>query len=71
MCVLLLGEMEGLGHLGQLGTAHAVGLETHGAGIDVDLGGLGEHIDLIEGIHHVETLGEDTVLLPHDDIVIL
>ena len=49
MCALLLGEMEGLGHLGQLGIAHAVGLETHGAGIDVDLGGLGEHIDLIEG----------------------
>jgi hypothetical protein len=64
-------QMECFGHLFHLRIAHTFRLEAHGAAVDVDLCTLGEHVDLVEGIHDVLALGEDTVLLPHHDIVIL
>ena len=67
----LSGQVEGTRHLGHLLVAHALGLEAHALGIDVDLGTLREHVNLVEGIHHVETLCKHAVLFPEHHVVVV
>lgn len=61
---VLFRQFEDAGEVGHLLVAHAFGFESHSLGVDIYLCALRQHVDLVESIHNVETLGEDSVFLP-------
>ena len=63
-------QIESLGHLSHFFLAHTIRLKSHALGIDVDLRTLREHVNLVEGIHYIQALGKDAVLLPHHYIIV-
>ena len=66
----LLGQLEHILYFAHGGVGHAVGGEAHALGAHVDVGGLVEHVNLVEGVHDVLADGADAVLLPHHDVVV-
>ena len=60
----LFWQIKGNGHFLHLLIAHALWRESHTFGINVNLGSLAEHVNLVESIHHVETLGKYAMFLP-------
>lgn len=68
---VLFGQVEYVGDLLHLGIGHAGGNETHRAGIPVDDGALGEGVNHVECFHYVGAHGENTVLFPHHNVVIV
>ena len=64
-------EIESLSHFSHLFLAHSSRFESHALGINVDLSTLREHVNLIESIHHIQTLSKYAMFLPHHYIIIL
>lgn len=50
---------------------HTVRFKSHATGIDVNLGSLGQHVNLVECIHYIGTYGKHTVFFLHYHIVIV
>src|SRR5574344_878103 len=68
---ILSWQIECTSHFRHFLLTHAVGLKSHALGIDVYLGTLRQHVNLVEGVHHVESLGKHSVLLPHHHVIFL
>jgi len=62
---LLSRQVEGYGHFLHLRVAHALGLEAHALGIDIDLGRFREYVNLVKGIHRV--LAQELTVMAHGD----
>ena len=43
---------------------HTVRFKSHATGIDVNLGSLGQHVNLVECIHYIGTYGKHAVFFP-------
>ena len=68
--LLLFRQIECATHLLHLLLTHTFGHETHGSCVDINLSTLGENVNLVEGIHHVDTFGKDTMFLPKHHIIV-
>ena len=63
------GQLEDLLDFLHVGLGHAIRLGAEVAGTHVDVGGLAEHVRLVEGIHDVGAHSHGAVLFPEHHVV--